>query len=76
MPKRAGGAQRGAMRSAPSRRMVSPFRCVLLTMWQASAANSSERGDNEVKPYQSPMEDGMQHFHKWYQRRMGEHAPE
>ena len=28
------------------------------------------RGDNEVGPYQSPMEDGMQHFHNWYRRRM------
>ncbi|MDB5841510.1 MAG: Rieske (2Fe-2S) protein [Herminiimonas sp.] len=25
-----------------------------------------ERGINEVGPYQSPMEDGMQHFHEWY----------
>lgn len=25
-----------------------------------------DRGDNEVGPYQSPMEDGMQHFHEWY----------
>ena len=23
------------------------------------------RGDDEVGPYQSPMEDGMQHFHSW-----------
>jgi len=29
------------------------------------------RGDNEVGPYQSPMEDGMQHFHEWYRERMG-----
>jgi phenylpropionate dioxygenase-like ring-hydroxylating dioxygenase large terminal subunit len=29
------------------------------------------RGDNEVGPYQSPMEDGMQHFHEWYRHRMG-----
>ena len=29
------------------------------------------RGDNEVGPYQSPMEDGMQHFHSWYRRQMG-----
>jgi len=29
-----------------------------------------ERGDNEVGPYQSPMEDGMQHFHEWYRRVM------
>jgi len=28
------------------------------------------RGDNEVGPYQSPMEDGMQHFHAWYRQRM------
>ena len=29
------------------------------------------RGENEVGPYQSPMEDGMQHFHEWYRQRMG-----
>ncbi len=29
-----------------------------------------ERGDDEVGPYQSPMEDGMQHFHEWYRARM------
>ena len=28
------------------------------------------RGENEVGPYQSPMEDGMQQFHEWYRRRM------
>jgi len=28
------------------------------------------RGTNEVGPYQSPMEDGMQHFHEWYHRLM------
>lgn len=32
------------------------------------------RGDNEVGPYQSPMEDGMHHFHQWYRRRMGPQA--
>ncbi len=33
------------------------------------------RGDDEVGPYQSPMEDGMQHFHEWYRRQMRmEHA--
>ena len=31
------------------------------------------RGENEVGPYQSPMEDGMQHFHEWYRARMGAH---
>jgi choline monooxygenase len=30
-----------------------------------------ERGDDEVGPYQSPMEDGMQHFHEWYAATMG-----
>ncbi len=31
-----------------------------------------DRGDNEVGPYQSPMEDGMQHFHAWYQGQMAD----
>ena len=30
-----------------------------------------ERGDDEVGPYQSPMEDGMQHFHEWYRKEIG-----
>jgi choline monooxygenase len=30
-----------------------------------------ERGVNEVGPYQSPMEDGMQHFHEWYRSKLG-----
>jgi choline monooxygenase len=29
------------------------------------------RGANETGPYQSPMEDGMQHFHEWYRNRIG-----
>jgi choline monooxygenase len=29
-----------------------------------------ERGDDEVGPYQSPMEDGMQQFHEWYRKLM------
>jgi len=29
------------------------------------------RGDNEVGPYQSPMEDGMPHFHTWYRKQLG-----
>ncbi len=28
------------------------------------------RGDDEFGPYQSPMEDGMRHFHDWYRREM------
>ena len=31
-----------------------------------------ERGDDEVGPYQSPMEDGMQQFHEWYRDAMGD----
>jgi phenylpropionate dioxygenase-like ring-hydroxylating dioxygenase large terminal subunit len=30
-----------------------------------------ERGDDEVGPYQSPMEDGMQHFHEFLRRQLG-----
>ena len=30
-----------------------------------------ERGDDEAGPYQSPMEDGMQHFHEWYRQTIG-----
>lgn len=29
-----------------------------------------QRGDNEVGPYQSPLEDGMVHFHRWYRQAM------
>ena len=29
-----------------------------------------ERGADEAGPYQSPMEDGMQHFHEWLRREM------
>jgi choline monooxygenase len=34
-----------------------------------------ERGDDEAGPYQSPMEDGMQHFHEWYRRVLGMGRP-
>jgi choline monooxygenase len=37
----------------------------------AGRAALLQRGTNEVGPYQSPMEDGMQHFHEWYRRQMG-----
>ncbi|MCE2678924.1 MAG: aromatic ring-hydroxylating dioxygenase subunit alpha [Burkholderiales bacterium] len=30
-----------------------------------------QRGTSEVGPYQSPMEDGMLHFHEWFRRQMG-----
>jgi choline monooxygenase len=33
-----------------------------------------QRGDDERGPYQSPMEDGMQHFHEWYRQRMQLHT--
>ena len=28
------------------------------------------RGDDDAGPYQSPMEDGMLHFHEWYRRQI------
>jgi len=31
------------------------------------------QGRSEVGPYQSPMEDGMQHFHEFYRREMEAH---
>ncbi|MBL8362577.1 MAG: aromatic ring-hydroxylating dioxygenase subunit alpha [Rubrivivax sp.] len=31
-----------------------------------------ERGEDDAGPYQSPMEDGMQHFHEWYRGMMGD----
>ena len=36
----------------------------------AGRAALAARGDDEFGPYQSPMEDGMQHFHEWYRREM------
>ncbi|MFT0547730.1 aromatic ring-hydroxylating oxygenase subunit alpha [Allopusillimonas ginsengisoli] len=33
-----------------------------------------QRGVSEAGPYQSPMEDGMQHFHEWYRLLMGDAA--
>ncbi|MBE7419020.1 MAG: aromatic ring-hydroxylating dioxygenase subunit alpha [Ideonella sp.] len=33
-----------------------------------------ERGDDQAGPYQSPMEDGMQHFHEWYRALMKGHV--
>jgi phenylpropionate dioxygenase-like ring-hydroxylating dioxygenase large terminal subunit len=34
-----------------------------------------EAGVNEVGPYQSPMEDGMVHFHEFLRRHLGAHLP-
>ncbi|HLS56952.1 MAG TPA: SRPBCC family protein, partial [Zeimonas sp.] len=30
-----------------------------------------DRGDDDAGPYQSPMEDGMQHFHEFLRSRLG-----
>jgi len=35
-----------------------------------------EQGRSEIGPYQSPMEDGMQHFHEFYRREMAQHLVE
>jgi hypothetical protein len=29
-----------------------------------------QRGETDAGPYQSPMEDGMQHFHEWYRSKI------
>ena len=29
-----------------------------------------KRGEDQFGPYQSPMEDGMEHFHQWYRKQM------
>lgn len=31
-----------------------------------------DRGENDAGPYQSPMEDGMLHFHEWYANNMSD----
>jgi choline monooxygenase len=46
---------------------------IALRMDQGRAALLA-RGDDEVGPYQSPMEDGMQHFHEWYRRQLATDA--
>jgi phenylpropionate dioxygenase-like ring-hydroxylating dioxygenase large terminal subunit len=33
------------------------------------------QGLNDVGPYQSPLEDGMVHFHEWLRRQLGPHVP-
>ncbi len=38
----------------------------------AGRAALMARGTSEIGPYQSPMEDGMQHFHEWYRKAMNE----
>jgi choline monooxygenase len=34
-----------------------------------------ERGETQAGPYQSPMEDGMQHFHEWFRANMAFDEP-
>jgi len=38
----------------------------------AGRAALMKRGESQVGPYQSPMEDGMQHFHEFLRRQLGE----
>ena len=38
--------------------------------WTPAARRCTTQGRSEVGPYQSPMEDGMQHFHEFYRREM------
>jgi hypothetical protein len=32
------------------------------------------QGKSEIGPYQSPMEDGMRHFHEFYRRELEAHV--
>ena len=41
--------------------------------WTPAAARCTRRGAARSGPYQSPMEDGMQHFHEFYRREMRLH---
>ena len=34
-----------------------------------------KQGRSETGPYQSPMEDGMQHFHEYLRRELEPHIP-
>src|SRR5690606_8540291 len=55
--------QRGAMRSAPSRRMTSPFSMTFSIMWRTSAANSTglprRGGKGTLRPSESCTSCGM-----------------
>ena len=41
--------------------------------WTRAGAALYAPGRSEIGPYQSPMEDGMQHFHEFYRREMEAH---
>ena len=45
--------------------------CKLMT---AGRRALHEQGINEIGPYQSPMEDGMAHFHEFLRREIGSHV--
>ena len=38
--------------------------------WTRAAGRCTAQGRSEVGPYQSPMEDGMQHFHEFLRREL------
>ena len=42
--------------------------------WTPAASALYRAGRSEVGPYQTPMEDGMQHFHEFYRREMEAHV--
>jgi choline monooxygenase len=43
-------------------------------MYTLISVDELKRLHNEIGPYHSLMEDGMQHFHKWYRGRIGANA--
>ena len=48
----------------------------IINRMEAGRALLFAEGRNEVGPYQSPMEDGMRHFHQFLRRELGEAIPD
>ena len=62
-----------ASSSRPSRRRTgrpAPRTTRSRCAWTPAGAPSSSAASDDFGPYQSPMEDGMQQFHEWYQKAM------
>ncbi len=48
----------------------------IINRMEAGRAALYAEGRNEVGPYQSPMEDGMRHFHQFLRRELGDAIPD
>lgn len=47
----------------------------IIRRMEAGRTRLYKEGRNEIGPYQSPMEDGMLHFHEFIRRELGAHIP-